>query len=143
MCACACVPVYILPASVHADLHVCTHVCTHVCRPEVGIHALLDHSPPVCKVRGGVSHLNPDLTDTPSLASHLNPGGLVSSSYPLGLWWVTMPYWHFYECWRPRITVGQHALLAFVECWTLIFTLVRQILFLLIYLPSLKSISTL
>lgn len=55
VCACACVPVYILPVSVHADLH----VCTHVCRPEVGIYVLLDHSPPVSKVRGGGLSLEP------------------------------------------------------------------------------------
>lgn len=153
MCICACVPVYILPASVHADLH----MCTHVCRPEVGIHVLLDHSPPVSKVRGGVSHLNPDLTDKRSLASHLNPWGicfsflltgvvvghhaLLACTWKLEIWdfsgspcpsgiymgagdlgfqWTTMPYWNAHEF------------------WTLVFTLVRQILFLMTYLPSPK-----
>lgn len=56
-------------------VHVCLFIfCLHLCRPEVGIHVLLDHSPPVSKVRGGVSHLNPGFTDKPSLASHLNWG---------------------------------------------------------------------
>lgn len=40
-------------------VHVCLFIfCLLLCRPEVGIHVLLDHSPPVSKVRGGVSHLN-------------------------------------------------------------------------------------
>lgn len=91
MCVCACVPVYILPASVHADLH----VWTHVCRPEVDIHVLLDPSPPVSEVRGGVSHLNPGLTDKSSLQVTLTRGRGTCFSFLL-----------------TGVVVGHHALLA-------------------------------
>lgn len=108
---------------VHTHVHVCVfvlclHLCIqiHMCVEARGWHCVPpDHSPPMTKVRGRVSHLNPDLIDTPSLARQLNPGGHVSASCSLGLQWIILPDCHLHVCWISGIAVGHHALLAFTR----------------------------